>query len=739
MGRRPEPTRPSAGPEGKAQRPEMKFTPAQLREMMLSGKIGNNAPPTPGDLAKPGAAARARPPVAPPTGPVGPIDESDERKGRSRLGGVADRAGRREQRSKRAQQRQVVGSSTQPASALLEFDEDSRRRGNRRSGGRRGASARHQVVRKTHAVIEPPITVRTLSESIGVKASDILRKLMSVAGLGVTINSTLDEDTALEMALEFGVELEIQHERTAEEEMLDILDDESEVDATTLQPRPPVITILGHVDHGKTSLLDKIRKANVVASESGGITQHIGAYQIVHNDQPITFVDTPGHEAFTAMRARGANVTDIVVLVVAADDGVMPQTVEAIAHAKAAEVPVVVALNKIDLPNVESQANITKIYSELATQGLNPSEWGGETDVIRTSTHTGRGLDDLLSTLEILAETLELKANPERPATGTCLESSISEGRGVVASVLVREGTLKIGDVVACGESFGRVRALFNDNGRPVNEAPPSTPVEISGLDSVPVAGEKFAVLEDIGRARDVAETRRSRVRSSGTDRQALTLENVYSRMAEQKVNYLNLIIKADVQGSLEAIVKELDKLKNDEVPIRILHKAVGGIADSDVMLAEASDAIIVGFRVTPDDRARALADEKRIDLRRYDIIYQVTDEIKKAVEGLLIPDTKEQILGAAVVREVFKISKVGTIAGCYVTRGVVERGAKVRLYRDQTEIYKGAIDSLKRHRDEAKEVREGFECGIKITNYDDIKVDDIIEIFKIEVIRRTL
>ena len=737
VSRRPDSPRPAPGPEGKVQRPEVRYTPAQLREMMLSGQIGNAAPPAPGDMTKPGLAAR-RPPGPPggtPLSPTAPTEEGDDRKGRGRLGGVADRAGRREQRSKRAQERRVGGA---PGTALLDQDDDGRRRGPRRGGGRRG-SARQAAPRKTHAVMEPPITVRTLSEAIGVKANEILRKLMNTVGLGVTINSSLDEESALELAMEFGVELEIERQQTAEEEMLDILDDEAEVDQEALRPRPPVITILGHVDHGKTSLLDKIRKANVVASESGGITQHIGAYQITHNDQKITFVDTPGHEAFTAMRARGANVTDIVVLVVAADDGLMPQTVEAIAHAKAAEVPVVVALNKIDLPNVETQANITKIFGELAQQGLNPSEWGGETDVIKTSTLTGRGIDDLLSTLEILAETLELKANPDRPATGTCLEASISEGRGVVASVLVREGTLKVGDVVACGDSYGRVRALYNDLGRTIDEAPPSTPVEISGLDSVPEAGEKFAVLDEIARARDVAEVRRSRVRSAGSDRQALTLENVFNRMAEQKVNYLNLIIKTDVQGSLEAIVKELEKLKNDEVPIRILHKAVGGIVDSDIMLAEASDAIVVGFRVAPEDRALSLADEKKIDIRRYDIIYQVTDEIKKAVEGLLIPETKETILGAAVVRQVFKITKVGTVAGCYVTRGVVERGAKVRLYRDQTEIYKGAIDSLKRHRDEVKEVREGFECGIKITNYDDIKVDDVIEIFKLEVIRRTL
>jgi translation initiation factor IF-2 len=729
----------------------MKFTPQQLLEMARSGQLGTAPPVLPGKpgvgpaRGGPNAPAARRGPIAPPPpgAPVAPPAEEgeDDRKGKGghgRLGGATDRAGRRAKRDQRANERRGI-SSPVPASALLDSDEDGRgrNRGPRRHKGGRGAVI---APRKSHAQIEPPVTVRTLSEEIGVKASDILRKLINVVGLGININSTLDDELAMEMAMEFGVELEVVHERTAEQEMLDILDADQEVDESALEPRPPVITILGHVDHGKTSLLDKIRSANVVASETGGITQHIGAYQIEHNDRKVTFVDTPGHEAFTSMRARGANVTDIVVLVVAADDGVMPQTVEAIAHAKAAEVPVVVALNKIDLPNAESTSNLNKIYGELSQQGLNPTEWGGDTEVIRTSTLTGRGIDELLSTLETLAELLELKANPGRPATGTCLESSISEGRGVVATVLVNEGTLRVGDVLACGEAFGKVRALFDDKGRPVQEAGPSTPVEISGLDQVPVAGEKFAVLEDIGRAREVAETRRVRGRGANLgEKQALTLENIYTRMAEQKVKTLNLILKADVQGSLEAIVKELEKLKNEEVPIRILHKAVGGISESDVMLAEASDAIVIGFRVAPEDRAVNLAEEKSIDIRRYDIIYQVTDEIKKAVEGLLVPETKEVHLGRANVRQVFKITRIGSVAGCVVAQGTIERGAKARILREGREIYKGSIEALKRFKDDVREVREGYECGIKIANYDDIKVDDTIECYRIDVVRRTL
>ncbi len=582
--------------------------------------------------------------------------------------------------------------------------------------------------------------MRGLSEVIGIRANDLIKRMMNSLGQPVTINATLEDETAQMLAMEFGVELEVVHERTAEDDLLDSMMTAEDESAEDLVLRPPVITILGHVDHGKTSLLDKIRKANVVATESGGITQHIGAYQVEHAGKPITFVDTPGHEAFTAMRARGANVTDIVVLVVAADDGVMPQTKEAIDHAKAAEVPIVVALNKIDLPNVDSAANVNKIYGELAQQGLNPEEWGGDTPVVKTSTVTGQGLDDLLATLDALAELHELKANPERPASGTCLEASISEGRGVVATVMVQDGTLRVGDVIVCGDGFGRVRALFDDQGRLLTEAGPSTPVEVSGLDAVPTAGEKFAVVDDISQAREIAEARRTRTRGFALgERQAITLENLYSKMAEQKVKSLNLILKADVQGSLEALIKELEKLENAEVPIRVLLKGVGGISESDILLADASQAIVIGFRVAPEDRAVSLADEKKIEIRRYDIIYQVTDEIKKAVEGMLVPEIKEVHLGRAVVREIFKISKVGKVAGCFVTQGQIERSSKARLIREGREIYKGSIDALKRFKEDVREVREGFECGIKISNFEDLKTDDVIEAYRVDIIRRTL
>jgi translation initiation factor IF-2 len=759
------------GPELRgAQRPDMKFTPDQLRAMRESGQMGSMVTP-PGRPGAPGTsrpgqpgmgrpgmppmpAGRGpgfagappigirRPPLAPglPVAPVAPTTEEDEdRKGKglpgSRLGTAADRNARRTKRNERANERKSF--SPQPASALLSESEEDAKRG--RSGGRgRGKGNQRGMMaptRRSTAEIQPPLSVRNLSEVMGVKANDLIKRMMTSMNMLVQINATLDEESAVMLALEFGVELTVVHPRTAEDDMLDSMAP-TEAGSETLMPRPPIVTILGHVDHGKTSLLDKIRKANVVDSESGGITQHIGAYTVVQDGKSTTFVDTPGHEAFTAMRARGANVTDIVVLVVAADDGVMPQTQEAIAHAKAAGVPIIVALNKIDLPNV----NLNKIYGELSQQDLVPEEYGGDTPIVKTSALTGQGIPDLLEMISIMAELREFKSDPNRPATGTCLESSISEGRGVVATVLVQDGTLKVGDVMVCGDGFGRVRAIFDDKGKSLEEAGPSTPVEVSGLDEVPTAGEKFAVINDITRAREVAETRRTRTRGvSLGERQAITLENLYSKMAEQKIKSLNLILKADVQGSLEALIKELEKLHNDEVPIRILHKGVGGISESDILLADASQAIVIGFRVAPEDKAMSEAAEKKIDIRRYDIIYQVTDEIKKAIEGMLVPEIKEVHLGRAVVRMTYRISKVGMVAGCFVTQGSIERSSKARIIREGREIYKGGVEALKRFKDDAKEVREGFECGIKVTNFEDLKVDDVIEAYRIDIIRRTL
>lgn len=750
QGQGPQKQSPSSPPQqGGASytRPDKKFTPEQLKAMMQSGQIGGLVPPAPAKPPAPGT----KPPSVPPGGrvnlpnqatgaviqgytgpPVGmasvAIDDEEERK-RAKAGQPNERAARRALRNSRQKDRVTSPVSVDVIIGSADDDESTRRRKRPKSK----QQVPQQAQRKESAELEPPVTVRNLSEAIGVKASDIMTLLFK-QGKAVRINDAIPEATAMELAMEFGVDLKIVHERTAEDDMLDVFIDETEEGEK--EARPPIITILGHVDHGKTSLLDKIRKADVAAHESGGITQHIGAYQVTHNGQPIAFLDTPGHEAFTSMRARGANVTDIVVLVVAADDGVMPQTEEAISHAKAADVPIVVALNKIDLPNV----NLNRIFGELSQHGLVPEEYGGDTLVVKTSAHTGLGIPELLENLLLIAELRELKCNPSRPAVGTCLESQISEGRGVVATMLVQDGTLRVGDVIVCGDGYGRVRAMFNHRGEQVEIAGPSTPVEVSGLDAVPEAGEKFAVLSDLSKAREISEVRKMRSRElERSERTSVTLENLFDRMNEQRVRSLNIILKADVQGSLEALTKELEKLENTEIPIRILHRGVGGISESDIQLANASQAIVVGFRVAPEDRAISLADEKKIDIRRYDIIYQVTDEVKKAIEGMLVPEIKEVHLGRAAVRQVFKISKVGTVAGCFVTSGTIERSAKVRLLRDGREIYKGSLEALKRFKDDVREVREGFECGIRITNYDDVKVDDIIEAYKIEEIRRTL
>ncbi len=752
--------RPQAAPQapagGSYTRPDKRFTPDQLKAMMQSGQIGGLPSQAKPASAQPGGRMAGSAPRmgmgAPASGPsqssfqnqMGgsgssssgsatpappiPIDDEDERK-KAKTGAVGDRAVRRVQREKRQKDR--VTSPASVDAVLVAVDEEESRQYRRRHKVK--APIGNQQQRKEHAEIEEPITVRSLSEAIGVKANQIMTLLFS-QGLPVRINDSLPEQTAIELALEFGVELSIVTARTAEDELLDAFVDETVEGDKKF--RAPIITILGHVDHGKTSLLDRIRKSDVAAHESGGITQHIGAYQVVHNGHAITFLDTPGHEAFTSMRARGANVTDIVVLVVAADDGVMPQTLEAISHAKAADVPIIVALNKVDLPNI----NFNRIFGELSQHGLVPEEYGGDTLVVKTSAHTGAGIPELLENLLLIAELKEFKGNVNRPAVGTCLESQISEGRGVVATMLIQDGTLKIGDVIVCGNGYGRVRALFNHRGEPVEEAGPSMPVEVNGLDSVPEAGEKFAVLPDLSRAREIAENRKTRSREQDrSERSSVTLENLFDRMNEQKVRSLNIILKADVQGSLEALTKELEKLENVEIPIRILHRAVGGISESDIQLADASQAIVIGFRVAPEDRAMSLAEDKKIDIRRYDIIYQVTDEVKKAIEGMLVPEIKETHLGRAAVRQVFKISKVGTVAGCFVTQGTIERSAKIRLLREGREIYKGSLEALKRFKDDVKEVREGFECGIRVSNYDDLKTDDIIEAYKIEEIRRTL
>lgn len=598
--------------------------------------------------------------------------------------------------------------------------------------------------RKGNVVVQLPCTIRSFSEATGIPSTDILRSLMAVGSMVSSINAELDDEYAEMIAEEAGIEIDFKHEESLEDSLMTSIEEYADSDED-LVPRPPIVTFLGHVDHGKTSLLDYLIGIDVVSGEAGGITQHIRAYKVTKDGKTISFVDTPGHEAFTAMRARGANVTDIAVLVVAADDGVMPQTEEAISHAKAAEVPIVVALNKIDLPS----ADVNKAYQDLSTHDLLPSEWGGEVEVIKTSAITGEGMDDLLETLALTAEIHEYKANPNRKAIGTCLEAQQEGARGVVLKVVVQNGTLRVGDVVVCGGAHGRVKAMYDTlrTNDAIDEAGPSTPVNLLGLDIVPDAGEPFYVLDDIGVARDIAEQRedRSRTRSLSGQSTRVSFDEFQRRLEEgvlggdEGVSTLNLIIRADVRGSLEAIEKELNKLAHPEVEIKLLQTSVGGISVADVTLADASDAVILGFNVIPDELARAMADERGVEIRRYDIIYKITEEIRSLLEGKLRPEERVTELGRALVQQTFTISRLGTVAGCRVLAGTIERGCRIRINRDARGIGDYPLDSLKREKDDAKEVREGYECGIKLSGFNDLKEGDVLEAYKIVEVARTL
>jgi translation initiation factor IF-2 len=614
-------------------------------------------------------------------------------------------------------------------------EEGGARLGRRRTHIRR-TGTNTAAPRRENVVVVLPCTVRSFSEAIGVPARDILAKLLELGTMS-SIAATLDPEMAELLAAELGVQVTFHRELGLEQKVLQEL--EGEDDPAKLQPRPPIVTFLGHVDHGKTSLLDRIIGIDVAAHEKGGITQHIRAYRVEKNGGAVAFVDTPGHEAFTEMRARGANVTDIAVLVVAADDGVMPQTEEAISHARAAGVPIVVALNKIDLPG----ANAQRTYEQLAANELLPSEWGGETEVVKTSATTGEGIDKLMETLLTVAELHEYKADPDRPAAGACLEAELHEGRGVVAKLLVRKGTLRLGDVIVCGAAYGRVKAMYDtlEPRKKYKEAGPSTPVNVTGLDCAPGAGDLFYVLSDITEARQLAEQRAAaaRQRELGNATPHVTLENLFERLGQEStVQTLNIILRADVRGSIEAIRKELSKLQHAEVQIKILQATVGGISEADVHLAHASDAVIIGFSVVPDEGARALAEKLGVQIRRYDIIYQVTDDLRAALEGMLKPEKKEKDLGRALVQQVFHISRVGSVAGCRVLGGVIARDGRVRLIRESRVIGDYALESLKREKDDAREVREGFECGIKLAGFNDIKEGDLLEAYKIEEIART-
>ena len=618
-----------------------------------------------------------------------------------------------------------------------------RRRVNRR---RSGPVANTAAPRKEKVTLELPCTVRSFSEAGGIPAVKVLLTLQQFGDeVSKNINSPM-QDEMVEMLIEqFELDhLEIKAEETLEEKLIARLDQVDD-DPDSLQARPPVVTFLGHVDHGKTSLLDAIIGLDVVSGEAGGITQHIRAYEIQKNDQKIAFVDTPGHEAFTEMRARGTNVTDIAVLVVAADDGVMPQTEEAISHAKAAGVPIIVALNKIDLPGVTAD----KALQDLAAHELLPSEWGGDVEVVRTSATAKTGIDDLLETILVTAELHEYKANADRAATGTCLEAEQESGRGVIAKVIVQNGTLKVGDVVVCGAAHGRVKAMYDTLNvhRKLEVAPPSTPVNLTGLDIAPEAGDRFYVLDDIADARELAASRefQNRHKSLAQITTKVSLQEFQSRLESgtlgqvDEVVTLNLIIRADVRGSIEAIQKELEKLEHPEIRINILQALVGGVTVADVRLAQASEAVIIGFNVVPDEAARALADDVQVEIRRYDVIYKVADDIRATLEGRLKPEEQTVDLGMAMVLRTFSISRVGTIAGCRVMRGTVERNCRIRVIRDSRVIGDYAIETLKREKDDTKEVQRGMECGIKLAGFNDIKEGDSLEAYKIEEVARTL
>jgi translation initiation factor IF-2 len=584
--------------------------------------------------------------------------------------------------------------------------------------------------RKKMLKLQEGTTVKEFAELISVKLSDVIKKFMEL-GYMPTINQPVDTDAALLIAESFGAKVELA---PIEEDTTDI---EAPEDVSKLAPRPPVVTIMGHVDHGKTSLLDAIRETKVTETEAGGITQHIGAYKINLEGKEIVFLDTPGHEAFTSMRARGAKVTDIVVLVVAADDGVMPQTVEAINHAKAANVPIVVAINKIDKP----EANPAKVKNELAERGIIPEDWGGQNIFVEVSAKKRIGIERLLEMILLQAEVMELKADPEKHARGTIIEAKLDRGRGPVATVLVQSGKLTIGDAFLAGTHAGKVRALIDDSGRRIGEAGPSTPVEVIGFSDVPSSGDIFTVIEDEKRARQIALGRQQKQRLAEIARtRKLTLDEIYAKIKEGQIRELNIIIKGDVQGSVEAMKEALENISHPQVKVKVIHFSVGGINESDVMLATASNAIIIGFSVRPELKASQLAEKEGVDIRLYNVIYEAIEDVKKALEGLLEPTLREKTLGRVEVRQVFPISRIGTVAGCYVVDGTISRTSDgIRVIRDNIVVYDGKISSLKRFKEDVKEVQSGYECGIMIENFNDIKVGDILEDYIIEKIAAKL
>jgi translation initiation factor IF-2 len=602
-----------------------------------------------------------------------------------------------------------------------------------RPDGARPKQPREVVAPTGPVTVESGVTVRDLSQALGVQMGEIIKILMNLGQMRTATQSLTDEEVEL-VAAELKREVTIKHLADEEDAEPEVFEDS----ADQLVPRPPVVTIMGHVDHGKTTLLDAIRQTSVVETEAGGITQHIGAYQVEHNGRKITFLDTPGHEAFTAMRARGAKVTDIAVLVVAADDGVMPQTKESIAHARAADVPIVVAVNKIDVP--DSDPN--RVRADLSAEGLQPEEWGGTTQFSDVSAKQGTNLDDLLERVLLVADAeLELTANPAAEASGPIIESRLDVGRGPVATMLIHRGTLRVGDAIVAGDAWGKVRALYNYRGEKIKEAKPGDPVEILGFDKPPPAGELGRVVDNERRARELANTRGDRLRREQLAQQrptGVSLEGLFEQMQAGAVQDLNLVVKGDVVGSVEAVVGELAKIQHPEVRVNVIHQGVGAITENDVMLASASDAMIVGFNVRPNAEARALAERENVEIRPYRVIYDLTNDIEQALVGMLRPVEQEETLGEAEVRALFKVSRLGTIAGCMVTSGVVRRGARVRVIRDGTVVYETTIAQLKRFKDDVREVSEGFECGILLDNFNDEKEGDVLECYETRQVERT-
>ncbi len=700
-------------------------------EAKAAAEAAAEQPASTGDAAEPEAAQKPASRAAA-RDPDAQTEESEAERPRGR------RSGRPEPRRlapKRGEQRRRSGRLT-IAQAL---DDEERQRSlaslrrlreREKRAQRRSDEPIAKVVRDV--VVPESITVQELAGRMAQRAPDVIKTLMGM-GIMATINQSIDADTAELVVAEYGHNVKRVSDADVEIGIRGVDDTDAELD-----PRPPVVTVMGHVDHGKTSLLDALRKSNVVAGEAGGITQHIGAYQVTlpAGDQKITFIDTPGHAAFTAMRARGANVTDIVILVVAADDGVMPQTVEAIDHARAAEVPIIVAVNKVDRPN----ADPARVRNELLQHELVVEEFGGDVLSIDVSAVEGTNLDKLLETVVLQAEILELRANPQRSADGVVIESKLERGRGSVATLLIQRGTLKTGDIVVAGSEWGRVRAIVDDAGAPVRSAGPSVPVEILGLNGTPAAGDEFSVVENETRAREITEFRVRRERDARAARATRgTVEQMFSNIGREEKKEFALVIKADVQGSVEAIQANAESFSTDEVGVRVLHAGVGGINESDVTLASASEAVIVGFNVRAGPQARELAAQGDVEIRYYSVIYDVLDDIKAVLTGMLAPIAREHFLGNAEILQVFNISKLGRVAGCRVSEGLVRRGSRVRLLRDNVVIHEGTLSSLRRFKDEVREVREGFECGMAFENYQDLKESDVIECFDVEEVARTL